>query len=143
VEQEIVMSPALFIRIAPPLLAAVALAGCVSESPTTQAAGRDSGRQCFFTRDVQNFQAVSDPVVNRRVGINDIYRAELFAPCPDVKFTEGLAIRHTGGGGSAICSALDAELIVPTPTGPRTCALTAIRKLSPQEVAALPPRDKP
>ena len=127
-----------------PLAAIVALsvAGCATETTTADAAPGDV-RQCFYTRDVSNYEAVSDSVVNLRVGVNDIYRAELFVPCQEVRFTEGLAIRHIGGGTSAVCSGLDAELIVPTSTGPRTCALNSIRKLSAAEVAALPRRERP
>jgi hypothetical protein len=127
---------------AAPLLAALAIAGCASESATTATAAAGSGRQCFFVRNVESFHAVDDRTVNLRVGVSDVYRAELFAPCHDVLFAQGVAIRSRGGS-SSICSPLDAELVAPSPIGPQRCLLSELRKLSPQEVAALAPRDRP
>ncbi len=128
-------------RLVLPLALAAAAAGCASETTTTAVASTN-GRQCFFLRDINNFQAVNDTTVNLRVGVSDIYRVTLFAPCPDARFTEGMAVRTTGGD-STICNPLDAELIVPTGIGPQRCPLSDIRKLSPQEVAALAPRERP
>jgi hypothetical protein len=136
------LAPRLALVAAVPL-AALTLAACTSERATSSTvAAADTGRQCFFTRDVNNFQVVDSRTVYLRVGVNDIYRVTLFDSCPEARFTEGLAIRSRGGT-SAICGPLDAELIAPSPTGPRTCLLNDIHKLSPQEVATLDPKAKP
>jgi hypothetical protein len=137
------MRPARLFLPAAAIVAALAAAGCATEYPTTASAAPGAGRQCFYPRDVNGFRAVDDTTINLQVGVNDIYQAKLFAPCNDARFTEGLAIRHTGGATSAVCSGLDAEFIVPSPTGPHTCAVTSLRKLTPAEVALLAPRDKP
>lgn len=121
------------------------MAGAIA---TVLAAGAVSGahaaesRQCFFSRDVNNFEAVDDTTVNIRVGVKDIYQVKLLVPCPDVRFNQSLGIRTTGGS-SQICTGLDVELISPSPIGPQRCPATSVRKFSDAEVAALPKRQKP
>jgi hypothetical protein len=130
-------------RLAPALLAAaVAVAGCSTESSTTTAAANRAGRQCVFIRDVQNFEAVDDQTINIRAGVNDIYQLKLFAPCHEARFAQGVAVRGTGGT-DQICNPLDAELVFRSPTGPERCMLNDIRRLTPAEVAALDPKFKP
>jgi hypothetical protein len=100
-------------------------------------------RECFYARDVSNFAPVNDRLVNVRVGVNKIYQFELFAPCPDINWRETLALRATGGTAGWICSGLDAEVFVPSSIGPRRCPVGHIRRLSPEEVAALPKKEVP
>jgi hypothetical protein len=106
--------------------------------PTTPA----PTRQCFWARDVNNFAAETDRVVNVRVGVRDVYQFEMFGLCPDVRWNQriGLVAR---GGGDRVCTGLDAELVVPSSIGPRRCPVRNIRKLTPEEVAALPRRARP
>ncbi|MGA0606403.1 DUF6491 family protein [Phenylobacterium sp. VNQ135] len=111
----------------------------VAKSPVADAA--KPKRQCFWARQVNNFAAEGDRVVNVRVGVKDIYRMELFGTCPEIDWTQRIAI--VSRGGSSICSGLDADLIVPSSIGPQRCTVRNIRKLTPEEVAALPPKAKP
>ncbi|HEY0053204.1 MAG TPA: DUF6491 family protein [Caulobacteraceae bacterium] len=116
-------------------------AGCaMSDGPARADA---APRQCFFVSQVNGFASDNERVVNLRVGVNDIYRAELFGPCSNVDWSQRIAIRARGGG-SSVCSGHDAELIVPATSGrPQTCQLRSIRKLSDAEIAALPGRERP
>jgi hypothetical protein len=98
-------------------------------------------RHCFWTRDVSNFSAADDRTVYIRVGVKDIYRLDLFSPCPDVDWTQKLAIESRGG--SSICTGLDATLIVPSQIGTQRCMVRTVTRLTPEEVAALPPKSKP
>jgi hypothetical protein len=118
------------------------LAASASSQAAAGQAGAAPARQCFFASTVRGFAAVDDQTVNIRVGVNDIDRLDLFAPCPDITFATGVALRSTGGGDS-VCYPTDAELVVPSPIGPQRCMLRGIRKLTPAEVAALPPKAKP
>lgn len=130
-------------RLAPALFAAaLAVAGCSTESTTTTAAAKSGGRQCVFIRDVQNFETVDDQTINIRAGVRDIYQLKLFAPCQQARFAQGMAVRGTGGT-DQICNPLDAELVFRSPIGPERCLLNDIRKLTPAEVAALDPKFKP
>ena len=121
------------------LPAAGALAGpdAGPASPLT----REARTPCFTARDVSNFQAVSDTVVNLRVGARDIYQIELFAPAHEIDWSNRIGLETRGG--RLICSALDAELIAPSDFGPRRIPLRSLRRLTAEEVQALPPRQRP
>ncbi|MCR5874402.1 DUF6491 family protein [Phenylobacterium sp. J426] len=118
---------------------ALAAAPVAAKSPADDAA--KPRRQCFWANQVNNFAAENDEVVNVRVGVKDIYRLELFGGCHEIDWSQQIGIRSRGG--STICSGLDAELIVPSTIGPQRCTVRRVRKLTPAEVAALPPKAKP
>ena len=123
--------------LAAPLFVALAL-GAQAADPGPKAS---SARQCFHSRDVNGFKAQDDQHVYVRVGVKDLYEFKLFGRCPDVDWTMRLGLVSRGGG--FICSGLDADLLVPSPIGPQRCPVREIRKLSPAEVAALPPKLRP
>jgi hypothetical protein len=131
---------------APPLVA-LALAACADQGPSSAvtygapaSAVATSGRSCFRPDEVTNFTAPNDRVVNVRAGAR-VYQMTLMGTCPDVDWSMRLGIQATGS--SWICSGLDATIIAPSPIGAQRCPVTNIRQLSPQEVAALAPRDRP
>jgi len=129
------------IKLAAALLLALAAVGgsCAADSKGPRS---NTNRQCFYANNVSGFAAQSDRIVNVRVGVRDIYQFELFAPCPDVRWNQALGLR-TRGGSNFICSGLDAEIISRTPIGPQRCPVTNIRRLTPQEVSALPRGARP
>ena len=132
------------IRIAFSLCLGLAAAACAAY-PTeheTAAAADTGARQCFFAQTVDGFQAVDDSTVNLRIGVSDVYQVKLLAPCHDIGFAQGIALRSTSGT-SNICSPLDAELVVPGPAGAMRCPLSSYRKLTVAEVKALPPKLRP
>jgi hypothetical protein len=100
-----------------------------------------NGRSCFYARNVSSWAPVDRSIVNLRVNVNDYYQLKLLGECPNIDWSERIGLEHRGS--DWICSGLDAMLIAPGPAGPHRCAVSSIRKLSPQEVAALPPRQKP
>lgn len=118
-------------------LAAVNLAG----GGATFAAAATPPKSCFWTREVNNFQAQDDRTVNIRVGVKDVYQLKLFSPAPDIDWTQRIGIESRGS--SSICSGLDATLIVPSSIGPQRYPVTSVRKLLPQEVADLPAKARP
>lgn len=132
------------IKLAAALLLVLVATGpaCAADSKGTGGTGGSAGRQCFYARNVNGFAAQSDRIVNVRVGVRDVYQFELFAPCPDVRWNQALGLQ-TRGGSNFICSGLDAEIISRTPIGPQRCPVTNIRKLTPEEVAALPRGARP
>lgn len=98
-------------------------------------------KQCFWTNQVNNFASSDDRIVNIRVGVKDIYQFEMFGHCNDVDWTNRIAL--VSRGSNYICSGLDAEIITPTSIGPMRCPVRNIRKLTPDEVKALPKRSRP
>lgn len=115
---------------------ATTVAGAASPASSAKAP-----RQCFWPSNVNGFTAVDNRTVNVAVGVKDVYQLELFSPCPDVKWTETIGIESRGS--STICSGLDATLIAPSSIGPQRCAVRNIRKLTPEEVASLPTKQRP
>lgn len=92
-------------------------------------------RDCFSARSVNGFTPVGREAVDVRVSRNQQYRLTLAGYCPDVDWSLQIALR-TRGGSSFICAGLDAEIIVPSTTGPQRCAVTEVRRLTPEEIAA-------
>lgn len=119
-------------------LAAVLLlaAGAAQAADTTK-----SSRACFLTRNVNSWSAADDKTVYVRVGVKDIYRLDLLGPCPDIDWNWSIALESHGS--SWICSPLDATIIARSPIGPQRCPVRQVSKLTPQEVAALPKKQKP
>lgn len=98
-------------------------------------------RECFWTDRVTNFASDDDRTVYLRVGVKEVWRLEMLGRCTDVDWSNRIAIRSRGG--SHICSGLDAEIIAPSPIGPQRCAVKTVRKLTPEEIKALPKKARP
>jgi hypothetical protein len=98
-------------------------------------------RTCFHASNVSGFRAPDDKTVYVRVGVRDIYQMEMMGSCPQIDWAEKIGIRTRGS--EWICSGLDADLISPTSIGPQRCAVRMMRKLTPAEVAAMPPKSRP
>jgi hypothetical protein len=118
--------------------------GCVCADTGSRAAPAKDGqtRSCFRNQDVSDWTDVDHQTINIRVNVNDYYQLKLLSPCGNIDFSQRIGIRTTGGS-DYICSGLDAEIIAPTTIGPQTCPVTSIRKLTPEDVAALPKGQKP
>jgi hypothetical protein len=123
-------------------LVALSVAGsgpAAAKSPLEPAAKPRS--QCFWTRQVNSFASSDDRIVNVRVGVKDIYQFEMFGRCNDVDWNNKIAL--VSRGSSYICSGMDAEIISPSPIGPQRCPVRNVRKLTPEEVKALPKHARP
>lgn len=119
-----------------PCLSALAMAvaaACTTGSQPSGTTARDA-RQCFRAADVNGFTAVDDRTVDVRAGVKDVYRLELIGYCPDVDWTQAIAIRSRGT--SWICQGFDAELFVPSTIGTQRCRVKAVRKLTDEEIKA-------
>ena len=123
-------------KIALPLaasLVALSAAAPVAAAKSPNQPAASARKQCFWTRQINNF-ASSDPnIVNVRVGVKDVYQFEMFGRCEEVDWANGIAVRARGGS-SYICSGLDAEIITPSSLGPTRCAVRTVRMLSPDEI---------
>jgi len=104
-------------------------------------AAKSDNRQCFQSRAINSFAAPDNKTLYVRVGTKDVYRLDMFSACQDMNWNEHIAIQSRGS--TWICSGLDAEVISRTAIGPERCLVNDIHKLTPAEIAALPPRAKP
>ena len=123
---------------------AALLAGGAAEAPATSPAAKPpaKGHECFYTRNVTNFAAIDENTLYVRVGVRDVWRFEMFARCPDIDWNEHLTL--VSRPSSWICDGMDAEVITRSPgIGRQRCVVRSVRKLTPEEVAALPRRARP
>ena len=112
-----------------PLLAPVA-------SPT--------GYQCFNVRNVSSRFARVDPrTINVGVNGKDVYQLRIIGPCGGIDWVRDPATLGSRTGGSTVCKAGDLDVFAASPLGTRQCRVQEMRKLTPDEVAALPKKQRP
>lgn len=116
------------------LLSPLAVAGCTMNSGPPPGATAE-GRQCFSVSSVSGFHPIDRDTVRVTVGASRYYELELVGTCPEINWSNRIAIRSRGGS-SWVCEGLDAELIVPSPHGTERCPVIGVRKLTPAEVEA-------
>lgn len=114
---------------------ALIVASMAGEEPAAAAFQQRPARECFFVRQVNGFTSRNNEEVDIRVGANRHYRLTLIGYCPDIDFSHRVALRARGGS-SSICVGGDAEILVRGPTGPQSCFVSDIRRLTPEEVTA-------
>jgi hypothetical protein len=130
------------------VLAAVLALGATAQSPSAQPIGvpplPKPKPACFWTSRIENFAAHDDQTLYLRVGVRDVYQAKLFSDCFDISWVHHIAL--VSRGSSMICEGpnLDVDVIVrDIAAGRQRCPITSVRKLSPDEVAALPKDARP
>lgn len=117
--------------------------GCTGSDSTAGPEGASNPpRHCFSAASVRNFRAVDNRTVNVRAGRN-VYRLDLFGTCPDITWTQGMGLNTTAGRTICTGSGLGTSVIVRGPTGPQSCAVQTVTLLTPEEVKALPARQRP
>ncbi|WP_372782475.1 DUF6491 family protein [Phenylobacterium sp.] len=119
------------------LLALSATAASAADAP----AKAHTPSQCFWTRNANGFAAADEHTLNIRVNSRDVYQFEMFGPCPDIDWNQRIAL--VSRSGSNICTGMDAEVVTHSPIGPQRCPVRSVRKLTPEEIAALPKRARP
>ena len=121
------------------LACAALLQACAASTDASVAQGstqsRSEGGQCFLPQQVNNFDAVDNNTIYVTVGTEDMFRMDIVGTCPDVDWSQQIGIASRGGG-SWVCGGLDADIIVPSPTGTQRCPVTNITKLTEAEVQA-------
>ena len=109
--------------------------GAVATLPATPSKAQPA-RQCFSANSVRGFETLRGGLVLMRAGGNRTFALQTLGDCPDINWARGIGIR-TFGGGSWICSGLDAQLVVPSPIGAQYCAVRDVRWISREEARAL------
>ena len=122
-------------------IATAALLACAGA--TASAADKPAGKnECFWTRNVTSFAAPDNQTLYVRVNSRDVFRFDMFGPCQDMDWNQRLAL--VSRSGDTICNGMDAEVVSrATGLGAQRCPVRNIRKLTPEEMAALPRRAKP
>jgi len=123
------------------------LAGC---APTAQTAAEGEAparsRQCFSVQQITNFRQGRPDQVFLRVGRNDVYEMNAAGGCGDLDFANRLGLVSDMGaaGGSRLCTDDWARVIVPGSVDrAAVCRVRISRKLTAEEITALPSAYKP
>jgi hypothetical protein len=130
--------------------AAFAMAAPAPSPAQTPAKAIGTGKVCFQTRDVDGV-SVSSPIgpkkldgVYLRMNNHDVYQLSLSTICSQLQNSVRLEIQTLNATGT-ICQATDARVVARDPTsGLRSeCWGSELHKLTPDEVAAIPTRERP
>jgi hypothetical protein len=126
-------------------LAALTAAAGANAQPPPPPAPPPTGHACFWKQDVSNFNAMNDTTIYVRVGVSQVWELTLFGNCFDLSWLHRIGLQ-TFGGENSICEGEMPGLNIVTrsvATGPQQCLVTAVRKLGPAEVAAIPKSARP
>ena len=123
------------------LLSACLAAGAQAQPASEKPPANAEARQCFWAPSISGFAAANEKVVNIRVGVKDVYQLEMLGPCPDVNWNTSIGLVTRGS--NFICAGMDADIVSQSTLGPQRCPVRSVRKLKPDEVAALGKREKP
>jgi hypothetical protein len=120
------------------VLSLLSPAAAQANAPTAPA------RDCFVSSHWRGWSAPGDgDVLYLRVGLHEIYRAEL-TPHSNVHRLGGRFLVNKVRGSSLICSPLDLDLTLTDEHGfGQPLIVRALRRLTPAEIAAIPPADMP
>jgi hypothetical protein len=124
--------------------AALMAAGAPTVAAAAAAPGGATARPCFLSLDWEGWSASADgDALYLRVRMHDIYRVEL-TPGSHVHKRSDEFLLNRVRGSSWICSPLDLDLMLSDHQGFRQPLIArSLRKLTPEEVAAIPHKELP
>lgn len=127
-----------------PAIVCLLTAAFFGASVDAQSQTPDRGQACFFSRDFQQWRAPDPKTIIIRVSLNHFYRLDLSTPCPALTFPDShlVSVFH---GSDTICRPIDWDIRVAQPPAGVTeqCIVQAMTPMTPEQVAALPPRFRP
>ena len=128
-------------------LAALALSpGAAPAAPASEPAGTAAtNRQCFRMSQIQNHTKADDQTLYLRIRNTDVFRLTMAGNCLTGASTNDPLVMEPAAGVDVICRPLDLDLKVKLGPGGglSPCIIQQITKLTPEEVAALPPKVRP
>ena len=126
------------------VLTALSLAASAPAPGSPAAASPPKHPACFWTHSISSFAAGSDDeTLYLKVGVKDVYELKLFNNCFDIGWVQHIALRSRFSSNICEGTGNNAEVYVPGGAFRERCPVTDIRKLTPDEVAALPKNSRP
>jgi len=124
--------------------AAIALAGCLASQAALAAAG-DGRDTCFPSENWEGWKSPAPNVIFIRVNLHDVYRLDLSAGSSLLQDPDVHLVNRMWGGGDYICTPLDFDLTVVEDMGGmrEPLIVRSITRLTPAEIAAIPPKYRP
>lgn len=93
---------------------------------------------CFDAHDVNNIGGRDGSMFHVRVNASQVWRIELQGPCLSMPWLSTTTTTITPRAGGGVCKGDMVTLAPNFGSGPRTCRVVSLRRLTPQEAAALP-----
>lgn len=114
-------------------------------APETTDAGRDANaRQCFWISSIDNFRQGDAGMVYLKDRRDQVFEVGTGASCPDLETVNSLTIQSAFSGSNRLCAGDPALISVRGPASPGTaCRVQINRMLTPEQIAALPARQRP
>ena len=98
---------------------------------------------CFWARNVNGFNAPDEKTVYIRVGVSEIYRLDLMYDCTGLTFRQDIGLEREPSGDAFICNPMQATVVYHDGGIPQRCPVTAIHKLTKDEIARVPKKFLP
>lgn len=128
------------------VLSALTACAPMSDSADGAVGGGAAARQCFNVSQVTNFRQGRYSQVFLRAGRSDVYELNAAGGCSDLDFANQLTITPDSGGaaGARLCVGDSARVFAHGSTRtPSACRARITRKLTVEEIAALPDSHRP
>jgi hypothetical protein len=126
------------------LALAAAAASAQAQPPVGPAAGRPARaeRSCFALSDWNGWSSPSRDVLYLKVRARDVYRLDLIHGTNQLR-SPGSYIVSVVRGGDRVCAPIDLDLRVSDGFMDMPIRAKTITKLTPEEIAAIPKKDRP
>jgi hypothetical protein len=126
------------------VLVLTTLTACAPAPRTGATTGAQPERQCFSSATVTNFRQGDIGRIYLKAGHRQVFEVEAAGACPDLDDANFLAIQSDYSVGSRLCVGDSARITVRGSTTPlTTCRVRINRRLTADEIAALPDRQRP
>ena len=126
------------------LAATLTLAASAGSQQAPAKPAAKPAQSCFWVHDVDGFNAPDDQTLYIRVGIRQVYKLTLFGNCMDISWVQHIGlVTH---GMNNVCEGTNPDVDVidrEVGVGRERCPVSAVQKLTPDQVAALPKGQRP
>jgi hypothetical protein len=130
------------LRTLPLIIAAATVTAGIGPAPTPR---EQAPRQCFLPQTVTNYRTDGDTTAYLRAGRNEVYQLQS-GGCRGLTVSTGLTVvSRTGGGQACVGESIGLHTRGPSLRSENvsTCTARIVKRLSPEEVEALPSRVRP
>jgi hypothetical protein len=100
-------------------------------------------RQCFSVSRIANWTTADDKIVYLRVEGGEYFEVVLAGQCLKPARSSNSALTFATNMGDDVCKPMDLTVVVATGIAPLRCSVESLRRLTPDQVAALPAKQKP
>jgi len=125
------------------LAALAAVSGLTTLSLSASGAyAQPKGEQCFYHQNIESFAPSDDEKkIYLKVIGGHVYRLDLEDRCPGLAFRERIVLKQVGSGN--ICGPLDLDLHLEDHGIRIACPIYGLHLLTPEELTAVPKKERP